>query len=164
MKQFFVILENFIQDHVGLMTSIGVVLLIAALTLWTTMITNRAATKRLKNEALIAAALKSSNFQLEALNELRRDFVDFLSDLRSWRLGNVPSHEIVTEKFNRVLLQLKRRDPMHEKFIIIAEELMIAPDFPVFDDRYEELKRLCTEILSEGNHSIEIRLKNIGLQ
>ncbi|TDK48942.1 hypothetical protein [Antarcticimicrobium luteum] len=139
-----------VSKHQTLITLVVLPIVFFVLTHWIANRTDkRAAVDRVAQRKL-SKQIKLAEFDVDRLKELRRDLTDYINSLRSWRLTDVPSHQIVTGRYHKVLLQLDRENESYERFVKVSDYLLEAPDFPIFNEEYEPLKSLAVDILNDG--------------
>jgi len=57
------------------------------------------------------------------------------------------------------LLGLDNQNPHFSRFVELVENLLTAPDFPIFYEGHEELKKLSVELLADKRLAVYSRLK-----
>lgn len=155
-------ISNWVAKHETLITLVLLPIVFFILTKWIANRTDKQTAKDRAAERLLKREFNLAKFRLEALNEFRRDFSEFLSGLRNWRLTNTPSHEDLNTLYNKVFLQLDQSSNGFGRFVELSESLMQAPDFPTFAEGYEELKQIAASLLKEATTSIEASLEEVG--
>lgn len=151
--------NEFIAKNQAIVVLVGVPILTGLVTLLFGLVNHFSLLRSETRRRDLDRQMKIASFRYESLKELRNDFADFITSLRSWRLQNVPSHESVTDSYHKVLFQLTPTGTDYERFISLSESLLKAPDFSDFFNGHEELKRLGSRLFHDEKTEIENRLQ-----
>jgi hypothetical protein len=153
--------NNFIGVYQAILTSIGTLILIIALTFITTIVSNESAAKRDISNRKVAAELKIVEFRQKWIDELRSDIAEFLS-----LTGNdVSSIDLDKLHLLNVRIQLRlnpNEDATGEMLGIISKILQAirGDDDRSLTDAQTAMQLLASDILKTEWDRIKSDLKN----
>ena len=114
-------LENWITTHQGIMTSVGILVLVSGLALITTFIANGAARNRLVSEIRTHAELKKSEFRQAWINDQRNDLAALVGASLRLTLDDPIVTETDASTFARILMRMNPKDEDYKELKELLE-------------------------------------------
>jgi hypothetical protein len=121
--------ENWITNHLNLVTAIGVPILIVMITAWISLMTARANNKAADRQRDLTHQLKLADFRQAWINDMRNDFAIYT--VHTWDESLNEGAEAKKERVAaqaRILMRMNENDPDYEALLASLLDPVARPE------------------------------------